>query len=442
MQLICTGDFLQLPPVAEKIISKNSHFVDLVAKPRIYCFDTEAWRQTIKYNIVLKQNFRQKGDDEFITLLNSMRLGNLTPEMITKLNSLQRTVDYKDGIKPTALYATRNRVQAYNQKQLKFLKGKSYVYVASDTINRNEIPIDLINKRLDETAFRVIELRQGCQVMLSRNMTGNNSLVNGILGRVIGFLTTDDFEALQVEALEKQISINCPQFHKMITELQLKKEKQEDEKNDTPKSNIKHINSSLHDTPYPVIDFSLDTLGLNHLTCIITRVINSINLSGGSSLNNSQKDASESFQLPRLSSKQKTQTLNDFFQMKPKYKEDASRSQLPLIYGWAMSIYKAQGQTLPRVRIDLADIFENGHAYVAISRATSTKTLQILNFQPSKVTVDPKVVEFYNTLEPVNTYLKVNKNTSLKDFGGKKKNLMKHPAPLSMLNMELKKQKH
>lgn len=44
--------------------------------------------------------------------------------------------------------------------------------------------------------------------------------------------------------------------------------------------------------------------------------------------------------------------------MKPKYKEDASRSQLPLIYGWAMSIYKAQGQTLPRVRIDLADILK------------------------------------------------------------------------------------
>jgi len=73
---------------------------------------------------------------------------------------------------------------------------------------------------------------------------------------------------------------------------------------------------------------------------------------------------------------------------------EAHRLQVPLILAWALSIHKSQGQTLPRVKVDLGQIFEKGQAYVALSRATSLEDLEIQNFQPSKVMANARVLEW------------------------------------------------
>jgi ATP-dependent DNA helicase PIF1 len=79
----------------------------------------------------------------------------------------------------------------------------------------------------------------------------------------------------------------------------------------------------------------------------------------------------------------------------------ASRSQIPLILAWALSIHKAQGQTLERVKVDLGKVFEKGQAYVALSRATSMQGLQVLRFDPRKVVAHEKVRTFYQNLSRV-----------------------------------------
>ena len=79
----------------------------------------------------------------------------------------------------------------------------------------------------------------------------------------------------------------------------------------------------------------------------------------------------------------------------PNGEVQASRSQVPLICAWALSIHKAQGQTLERVKVDLGKVFEKGQAYVALSRATTMEGLQVLRFDPKKVLAHDKVRHFY-----------------------------------------------
>ena len=63
-----------------------------------------------------------------------------------------------------------------------------------------------------------------------------------------------------------------------------------------------------------------------------------------------------------------------------------------------MSIHKAQGQTLDKVKVNLTRTFENGQAYVALSRATHLGGIQVLGFHPRAVRMDPNVMEWEKTV--------------------------------------------
>jgi ATP-dependent DNA helicase PIF1 len=75
--------------------------------------------------------------------------------------------------------------------------------------------------------------------------------------------------------------------------------------------------------------------------------------------------------------------------------------QLPFEYGYAMTIHKSQGQTLPEADIDLANVFERGQAYVAISRVPSLDRVRFTSYQPGVFDVDPRVKAFYDSIDPI-----------------------------------------
>ena len=71
-----------------------------------------------------------------------------------------------------------------------------------------------------------------------------------------------------------------------------------------------------------------------------------------------------------------------------------SRTQIPLMAGWAMTVHKSQGMTLSRVIVDLADSFEAGQDYVALSRATSLDGLKVERLSRHERKANEKVREF------------------------------------------------
>ena len=59
----------------------------------------------------------------------------------------------------------------------------------------------------------------------------------------------------------------------------------------------------------------------------------------------------------------------------------ASRKQFPLQNAFSLTVHKTQGLTLPHVTISIDEnIFAEGQAYVALSRAGSLENLRILKF--------------------------------------------------------------
>jgi ATP-dependent DNA helicase PIF1 len=74
-------------------------------------------------------------------------------------------------------------------------------------------------------------------------------------------------------------------------------------------------------------------------------------------------------------------------------------SQVPLILSWALTIHKSQGATLDAAEIDVGSgIFECGQTYVALSRVKSLNGLYLTSFDATRIRINKKVKEYYESL--------------------------------------------
>ena len=73
-------------------------------------------------------------------------------------------------------------------------------------------------------------------------------------------------------------------------------------------------------------------------------------------------------------------------------------TQIPLKVAFAVSAHKVQGITIDYAEVDLANIFEFGQAYVALSRCRTLEGLSILHLNKECFKAHPRVIDFYNSL--------------------------------------------
>lgn len=371
IQLIVCGDFFQLPPVSRR-----------EEQPATFAFDSEAWKRSIKLTITLQQVFRQKGDMEFITMLNEMRIGKLSSESIRKFRELERELPESE-IEPAELYCTRYEVERANKTRLDKLENEIKTYTAWDggLLEDQQQRERLLSNFL---APQRLHLKKGAQVMMIKNI--DDSLVNGSLGKVIDFIDQETY--LTYDKITKDYNLENSEIEKDI-------ERVKEENETKPKDELEDATEKLEDT---VFDF------FNEIDSNDPDVQRNIQMK--KQLMNSLHENSRGRKLPlvRFTTPEgqircvlvhpETWDIEDEHE-----KPLVTRMQIPLILAWALSIHKSQGQTLPRVRVNLRNVFEKGQAYVALSRAVNRGGLQVLHFDARKVVAHKRVIELYSKLK-------------------------------------------
>lgn len=355
VQLVVSGDFCQLPPVKpfENCIecgqatifdgvyeqytcpAKHGPFLDTDK----WAFKSDAWEECQFVHVNLQEIHRQS-DTVFIKILQKMRLGlSLSTQDTTLLMNHEC-----DVVNATKIFPTREEVKEVNDRKFNAMKTPISTYRALDGFEPNGIDINweyeaafpedgTLKKLAEHRLERRLRLRGGMLVVLTTNLDLPNRLCNGSTGIIVGFEKYHPHQLPKVP--ERPDSAPDPKAirgdHAKLRERQIR-------------MYADHQGSTEY-LMWPRVHF-LDTGA--------KRVIYphcSVNSVG----------TSEPFSL-------------------------VHRTQIPLMPGWALTMHKCQGMTLSRVIVDLSRAFEEGQVYVALSRATSLKGLQIVG-NPAGLTV-------------------------------------------------------
>ena len=169
IQILCSGDFHQLPPIEEE-----------------FCFESQLWDITFAKQFVFKENFRQQGDMEYQNVLNEIREGNISPESCRLLLECTKK-ESENEIRPTVLYPTKRLADQVNQFENLTLDTETYTYKKF----YNPTATGYIKEELERQKGMyddTITLKIGSQVMCIANLSQDEGIVNGSQGIVTDFV--------------------------------------------------------------------------------------------------------------------------------------------------------------------------------------------------------------------------------------------------------------
>ncbi len=168
MQVICSGDFFQLPPIAKGSQAK-------------FITESKIWQAMEIKMCYLTEQYRQQESDELFTLLNYIR-GNMAHKAREVLLNNRNNQEPIDSLAPTKLFTHNVDVDAINNLELSKIQQKEEVFRMYSKGN-SRIAQSLIKSCL---APEILLLKQGAKVMFIKN-SFDQGYVNGTLGHVVKF---------------------------------------------------------------------------------------------------------------------------------------------------------------------------------------------------------------------------------------------------------------
>lgn len=207
IQVLLFGDFFQLPPV-----EKTSGF----------CFNSKTWQALGLKTIFLEKIYRQN-DENFIKSLNNLRLNRLTQDDIRLF--YDREVNYNTYESDILhIFSTNQEADNYNTFKFNSVQKPLHVFNSVDKIHRKRSVIKVDKNNPDERltnfdlktleafdksckAPSALELKEGCRVMLLKNLNFNKGLINGACGTVLELKKSES----KAESIPQQQEVMQPQ---------------------------------------------------------------------------------------------------------------------------------------------------------------------------------------------------------------------------------------
>jgi ATP-dependent DNA helicase PIF1 len=381
LQLIVTGDFCQLPPVKpfQHCITcgKEQTQISVNGKTVYRCrahgdrddddkwaFRSHVWESLQFKHINLSQIHRQS-DEVFIKILQKLRVGTALSDADRTL-LLDHPCDVTNAVK---LFSTRNQVKQINDTEFNRLTTAKHSYTCLDYFNWNPEHRNLQFKgardQSDDSLLALrdhkldsrVELKTGMLVVLLVNLDIAAGLVNGSQGRILGFEQYLPSKlpkaAVRVEAdgMGPTGGSKKKSSSGRLGSSQRRARESSAERTVTVQGELRGEHAALREEQirrflerpcnaskkWPLVEFD----------------------------NGVRRTIFADCQVNELGDEQPYSLL--------------ARTQIPLIAAWAMTIHKSQGMTLNRVIVDLGSSFEEGQAYVALSRARSLEGLKVLS---------------------------------------------------------------
>ena len=171
IQLVCCGDFLQLPPVCPSVVPPGEK-----PQPPRFCFESRVWRRAITRTFQLTKVFRQE-DLEFSSILNEIRFGICSDTTASLLLGRVNSTSTSGAVK---LLPLNREVEEINDREMSRLENSErQTFIAIDTVYDPAFKLDSVCP-----AKTSLTLIVGARVILLATLSISEKLVNGSVGTV------------------------------------------------------------------------------------------------------------------------------------------------------------------------------------------------------------------------------------------------------------------